>query len=544
MSDPNLQPLTSNIQSVTVFPDRARLTRAGRLTTLPPGLHRVQVGDLPLSLLTESVRAGGRGAAKAKLLGVSTRREEYVETPAESARELETKIQAAEDADNDLIARAAVLEKEQKALDGLAAQSEMFARGLALRNRTTEEQGALFDFITQRSDALQTELLKLSRQRRDRAKELDQLRRQLKAIGSARPKQRYTATIELEVQAGGDLDLELTYVVMNASWKPLYDLRVRDSGLELTYMAQVAQNTGEGWGDVELTLSTAQPSISLVIPELDPWYIAPLPPPMPKSMPRFAPQVAPAAMMRPTAAMADEGGAEMLAVAAAPVAEMTVDTASVSDSGPSLTYRLSGRADIPGNNDPRKVTVASFSLKPVFDYVTAPKLEQACYRRATVKNEGPYTLLPGETQLFEGDDYVGATKLEPALGGFIAPGQEFELVLGADERVRVERELVTHDVEKAFLVGDRRRIRYGYTLKLENLRDSAQTVLVRDQLPNARDEQIKVKLEGADPKPTKHTDLNLLEWKLTLAPATKQTLHFEFVVEHPRSMEVVGLPNL
>lgn len=506
----------------------------------------MEVADIPLSLLTESVRAGGRGTAKAKLLGVSTRREDYFETPAESARELEAKIQAAEDADNDLLARAAVLEKEQKALDGLAAQSEMYARGLALRNRTTEEQGAVFDFITKRSDLLQTELLKLSRQRRDKAKELDQLRRQLKAVGAARPKQRYTATIELEVQAQGDLDLELTYVVMNAGWKPLYDLRVKDSGLELTYLAQVTQNTGEAWPDVELTLSTARPSISLVIPELDPWYIAPSPPPMPKSMARggFAPQAAaPVGMMR-SAAAADEG--EMLAMPAPAtpvVAEVSVDAAMVSESGPSLTYRLSGRADIPGNNDPRKVTVAAFSLKPVFDYVTAPKLEQACYRRATVKNDSPYTLLPGEAGLFEGDDYLGATRLEPAFGGFIAPNQEFELVLGADERLRVERELVAHDVEKAFLVGDRRRLRYGYTLKLENLRDTAQTVIVRDQLPNARDEQIKVKLEGADPKPAKHTDLNLLEWKLTLAPATKQTIQFEFTVEHPRSMGVIGLPS-
>jgi uncharacterized protein (TIGR02231 family) len=534
--------LQSSIFAVTVFPDRARLTRTGRLT-LPPGLHRVEVGDLPLSLLTESVRAGGRGTAKAKRLGVSTRREEYVETPAEAARELEAKIQAGEDADNDLLARADVLEKEQKALDGLAAQSEMYARGLALRGRTAEEQGALFDFITRRSDALQTELLALSRQRRDRAKELDQLRRQLKALQAARPKQRYTATIELEVQSAGDLDLELTYVVMHAGWKPLYDLRVRDSGLELTYMAQVMQNTGEGWGDVELTLSTAQPAISLVIPELDPWYIAPLPPPMPRAVARggFAPQAAAPASVAYAAKAADE---QVMMAAAVPVAEMAVEAAAVSDSGPSLTYRLSGRADVPGNNDPRKVTIASFSLKPTFDYVAAPKLEQACYRRATVKNDSPYTLLPGEAQLFEDDDYLGATKLESAPGGFIAPGQEFELVLGADERIRVERELVTRDVEKAFIVGDRRRLRYGYTIKLDNLRDSAQTVLIRDQLPNPRDEQIKVKLEQTDPKPAKHTDLNLLEWKLTLAPATKQTIQFEFTVEHPRSMELIGLPNL
>ncbi|MBI3242267.1 MAG: mucoidy inhibitor MuiA family protein [Chloroflexi bacterium] len=528
-------PTTNNellITSVVVFPDRARVARSGRLS-LTTGLQRVAVADLPLALVTDSVRASGSGAAKAKLLGVSTHLEQYLETPAEIVRELEAKIQATEDADNDLIARAGVLEKEGKSLDGLAAQSEMYARGLALRNRSTEEQGALFDFITARAQTLQAEILKIGRERRERAKELDQLRRQLKNTQAARPRQRYTATVELEVLTAGDLDLELTYVVTGASWTPLYDLRYADSSLNVTCLAQVAQNTGEDWTNVALTLSTAQPALALVIPELDPWYVRPLPPPRPKMVARSMVAAAAPASFAPQAA---EQMQTLAAVAEPESHELTADSAAISDSGPSLTYRLSGRADIPGNNDPRKVTVATFPLKPAIDYVTAPKQEQVCYRRATIKNESQYTLLPGPAQLFEGDDYLGATRLD-----FCAPGQEFELALGADERLRVERELAQRDVDKTF-IGDRRRIRFAYTIKLENLRDAPQTILVRDQLPVPRDEQIKVKLESAEPKPTKHTDLNQLEWKLTLDKSAKQTLRFDFTVEYPRAMEVIGLP--
>jgi hypothetical protein len=66
-------------------------------------------------------------------------------------------------------------------------------------------------------------------------------------------------------------------------------------------------------------------------------------------------------------------------------------------------------------------------------------------------------------------------------------------------------------------------------------------VVVRDQLPVPRDEQIKVRLESADPKPSDHTELNQLEWKLALAPGAKRTIRFDFTVEHPRQMDVVGL---
>jgi uncharacterized protein (TIGR02231 family) len=523
--------------AVTVFPDRARVTRTGKLS-LEPGLQRVEINNLPLALIPESVRASGKGTAKAKLLGVSTRLDNYLDTPAETALDLEAKIQEISDADSNLAARALVLEKEQKSVDGLGAQSEMFARGLALRNRTPEEQGQLLDFLTRRSQSIQTELLALSRSRREKAKELDRLRRMLQGQQSARPKQRYTAIIEIEVLTAGALEVELTYVVNQASWKPLYDLRLNELSLEVTYLAQVSQNTGEDWPNVAITLSTAEPSLSLEIPELAPWYIAPPAPiyaarSMAKSAAMVPPQAAPAPQPMADMLMAGSAAAE----AAPELEEMVVESAQVSTAGASLTYSITNQADIPGNGDPRKVTVASFSLSPDLDYVTAPKLEEVCYRRAKVKNESAFSLLAGSAQLFEGDNYLGATHLD-----FVAPNQEFELVLGADERLRVNRELRARDVEKAFIMTDRKRIRYSYSIDLENLRDAPQTIYVRDQLPVPRDEQIKVKLEAAEPRPSDHTHLNLLEWKMTLAPGAKPTIHFEFSVEYPRAMDVVGLP--
>jgi uncharacterized protein (TIGR02231 family) len=526
--------MDTRVIAVTVYPDRARVTRAGR-ATLAVGAHKLEIPDLPLALLAESVRASGRGTARAKLLGVSTRMEHFQETPAEAVRDLENRLQAAQDAGAELAARAGVLEKEQKHLDGLGAQSEMFARGLALRGQTVEQSGAVLAYIGRRLGEIQLEILKLGREQRENNKLIEQLKRQLANVGAARPRQRQVATVELEVGEAGDLEVELTYVVTGAWWTPLYDIRVGEAALEVTYLAQVAQNTGEDWLNSALTLSTAQPALSLTLPELDPWYIRPY-----VAMPKRAAPVPRGGLALPAAAPAVAALDEQTfaAPAAPPPAElaMEADSASVSASGAALTYRLSGRADIPGNHEPRKVTVAVFPLKPVLDYVTAPKLEAACYRRAKVKNDSPYTLLPGRAQLFEGDEFLGSTELE-----LTPPNREFELFLGADERLHVERELIQRDVDKAFIIGDRKRIRFGYEIKLENLRDQPQTILVRDQLPVARDEQIKVRLEAAEPKPSEQSELNLLEWKLTLAPSARQTVKFEYTVEHPRAMEVMGL---
>ena len=522
--------------AVTVFLDRARVTRQGQVT-LEKGLQTVEIGPLPLALQPDSVRAAGQGTARAKLLGVTTRLENFAETPAAAALALEKQIEAAEDEDKALAAREARLEKLQAYVDGLAAESKMFARGLALKSRAPEEQGAIFDFVAQRLEQIQSDRLSVARQRRELAKELDRLRRELQQVHSQRPLQRYQAVIELEVAAAGELDLRLTYVVTGAAWTPLYDVRLGPAGLELTYLAQVTQQTGEDWANMALTLSTARPALALIIPELDPWYIAP-PPPMPMAPVRAAaaPKGALLAALPQAPAPAAAPLAEPEMAVAQVVEELRADEATVSASGAALTYQLAGRADIPTASEPRKVTVAALSFRPTLDYVTAPRREPVCYRRATVKNDSAYTLLPGSAQLFEGDEYLGATRLE-----FVAPGQEFKLALGADERLRVERKLAARDVDKV-LIGDRRRIRYAYTIEVENLSDVPQIVLVRDQLPVARNEQIKVKLEAGMPEPNEHTDLNQLEWKLTLDKAAKQKIRFEFTVEYPRSMVVSGLP--
>jgi uncharacterized protein (TIGR02231 family) len=170
------------------------------------------------------------------------------------------------------------------------------------------------------------------------------------------------------------------------------------------------------------------------------------------------------------------------------------------------------------------------------DYVTAPKLVEAVYRRAQVTNDSPYTLLPGTANLFAGDEFIGATELE-----LVAPQGEIELYLGPDDRVKVERELKRREVDKKF-IGDKRRLHYAYEITLENLLPTEARVTLHDQIPVSRHEDVKVKLSAAEPEPSEQSELNLLDWELELAPGEKRDVRFGFTVEHPRAMRLTGLP--
>ncbi len=63
-----MPPLDAPIVAVTVFTDRARVTRRGAIH-LPPGEHALALTGLPVGLDEDSVRAAGRGA-QVRILGV------------------------------------------------------------------------------------------------------------------------------------------------------------------------------------------------------------------------------------------------------------------------------------------------------------------------------------------------------------------------------------------------------------------------------------------------------------------------------------------
>ena len=534
--------LHTAVTAVAVYPDRARVTRSG-VATLEPGGHQLEVRELPLTLDPASVRAAARGTARARLLGVDVKRDFYVETPAGRVRELEEQIEALEDQVQGLDVQAELLERERDALGELLGQTEIFARGLAFGKTTPEAQMALLDGLRGRVEGLNVALLEFAVRRRDLDRRLQKLRGELDQLRGAKGRERHTATVEVEVAQAGELAVELTYVVAGAGWQPLYDLRlIPPTGgpparpadvLEVTCLAQVAQRTGEDWADVALTLSTARPALAETVPELDPWYVGPVVALERRAAPR-ARRVAAAAVPPQMDAMVLGVGPE--AGEPAPEVEAAMVTAAVESSGAAVTYRVPGTVTVPGDGAPHKVAVTRFELAPKLDHVATPRLVEAAYRRAEVTNDSPYTLLPGPVSLFASDEFIGTTALD-----LVAPQGEIELYLGVDDRVRVKRELKRREVDKR-LIGDRRLLRYGYEITIENFSPGEARVTLHDQIPVPRHEDIKVKLEFADPQPAEQTELNLLDWELVLAPGDKRIVRFDFTIEHPRGMSLVGLP--
>jgi uncharacterized protein (TIGR02231 family) len=199
-----------------------------------------------------------------------------------------------------------------------------------------------------------------------------------------------------------------------------------------------------------------------------------------------------------------------------------------------VIYTVARPLAVPGGGDPHKTLIASFDAPAALDYLTVPVLAAEAYLRATVTN-GPLLLLPGQARIFHGAQFTGETKLDS-----VAPGEEFEVQLGVDDQIKVERKLRRRTTSKA-VIGGTRTIDIGYEITVANHRDRKAVVSVRDHIPVSTDGDIKVKPREAVPAPAAADDLGELTWTLTLGPDESAGVRHRFTVEYPSQVTVAGL---
>jgi uncharacterized protein (TIGR02231 family) len=190
---------------------------------------------------------------------------------------------------------------------------------------------------------------------------------------------------------------------------------------------------------------------------------------------------------------------------------------------------------VPADGEPYKTMVARFELDVALDHLAVPVLAPEAYARATVTNTSSLLLLPGPARVFHGPQFVGETALET-----VAAGEQFELQLGVDDQVRVERELRRRSTTKA-MIGGTRTIDVAYEITVENHRPSQARVSVHDHIPVSSDGEIKVRLRETSPNPAGQTDLGELTWDLSLEPGQAATIRHRFTVEHPAQVTITGL---
>ncbi|MBU2521913.1 MAG: mucoidy inhibitor MuiA family protein [Proteobacteria bacterium] len=518
--------IQSKIDAVIVYPDRAMITRTADIDLVKGSQELLVIDNLPTYIIDDSVRVMGQGSVKAKISGVKIKRIFLQEHQQKKIEELLSELEKLNDENKGLEATLESLNVQKKFIESIKiSTSDKISKELYIQKADTKNWDKVLDFIYQKLGRINEQAILFDQEKRGLLKKIKAIEAELNRYRNQRSPEKKLVEIAIEAEAKGKMTLKINYLITGASWIPSYDVRVDldKSELCLNYFGIIRQRTGEDWNDVKLSLSTAKPHISGLLPELDPWYID------------FRQPV----FKQARRAMADTVMQEAYKLSS-PQEELKQETAYAESRGTSVTFNIKKRETILGKGEPFKTTITQEELQTKLSYICTPKLYEFAFLKAEIVNDTKYPFIEGEVSIFLGENYIGKSKIDA-----IPIDKTFDLHLGIDERIHVERRLIGEKTDKSF-IGGKAVHSYTYRITIENLMKEEKRIIVHDQVPVAMHPDIQVKLVRSVPAMVTKEDVQeespgLLEWELSLPAQKTKTIEFEFSVTFPKNKRIKGL---
>jgi uncharacterized protein (TIGR02231 family) len=513
------------IDSVVVFADRARVTRA-RTVHCDKGTARATFERLPAALDTRTLRGEVREAAE--VIGLSSEQVNEREAADPRARELTAELDKTEADIKSKQARKAAIAAE---LDDVGAFGNVFSATLTeeIRNPKPNTPGwaKTLDALRARRTALGEERRKLDVALRGLQQIADRLRRQLAQAGGEGQRAYRTAAVTIGCRALPQVTATISYVIGGASWRPEYDVDVAPRGrgktgpavARLTVGAQIRQATGEDWTNVRIMLSTARPKLGSEAPQPAPLVI--------DGYEQKRAKVLVQAQERREQLDAGGGGARV----AGPQA------AALDDKGNAFVLTLPHPVTVVADGRPLWAPVDVVETQAVVKLVATPKLDEHVYQIAALKNPAAYPLLEGRVRSYRHGSYVGDSRLRHQ-----GVGAPFEVSLGIDEELKVERKTLDDMDKSAGLLSSTKHIVRGTRTKLTNRAGGPETIELREHIPVSKIDDVKVELLAKATTAGYQLDAarGFVTWSLNLVNAEWRNVDLGYAIHLPDSWQVPG----
>ncbi|MBC2716741.1 MAG: DUF4139 domain-containing protein [Desulfobacteraceae bacterium] len=368
--------------------------------------------------------------------------------------------------------------------------------------------------ITQAYD----EIFQYTQSLEELAEKIKKVRKQLNDLTGA-TKKRWQVDVYLSGKPQPKIDLTCSYHIRNCYWRPTYTLNAlpAKSETELNWYAQITQNTGIDWEDVELKIATAQAVTRPEPPFLRDWIIQPR-------------KEIVYSTARHTSSMAEESlmfaapqlSADMAAGAPPPEPEQkagfTFDT-----------YDLGKRTIKAGES--RRFTIREMVLNSDFKYLIRPhETPQAfLFAQLDIKDDDFIRLPNGDATYLVDSAFI-------AIRSFSMHDKEQKLFFGSDPQVDVKLTILEKKSnETGFLIG-KKQYQWGWKVSINNLKAHKIAVLMEDAYPQIRDKRIKLKETFNGVAPQKED--NLLKWTFPVLPQTETAVEYGFSVTYPDEMDL------
>lgn len=323
--------------------------------------------------------------------------------------------------------------------------------------------------------------------------------------------------------------LSISYLISNAGWIPMYDLRSDGltSKINLTYKAQVFQNSGLDWENVKLNISTNNPYQNKTKPTLHPWYIDYY---TYRNDNYKNNGNAPATMQKEMQSKA-YGYSNSLDNSEDVQSQTSAQFVEVIRQLTSAEFRIDLPYTIKSDNEQHMVLIKVVDLDANYKYYTAPKLDNSVYLVAQLSKLDELGLVPAQANIFFDGSYVGETYIDPT-----TMEDTLNLSLGRDPNVIVKRLLVKKE-SKEKIVGDKKERTMSYSIEIKNLKATGIELIVQDQIPITQNADITIEQLNLD-KGEIDSRTGIIEWKFNLKSKENKLINFSYKVKHNKDMTV------
>lgn len=358
------------------------------------------------------------------------------------------------------------------------------------------------EFYHTKMNAINKDILELQRQQQMEQTKLNRMQNRLNDLnnynvnvgnnlpGNKPPVHRIEITLSAKESCSGRI--EVSYLVSNAGWIPLYDLRSNGSqrNIDLTYKAQVFQNTGVDWENVKLNLSTNNPYTNKTKPTLNPWYLDYYTHRQQEAKKSRSTNMGSGAYNQPTTAYnSNYESAELVAEDEVVFnGQTSADFTQVIEQLIAVEYEIDLPYDIKSDNQRNMVLVSTKSLETEYLHYAIPKLDLSVYLVARITDLESLNLVPGKANLFHNGTYLGETYLNPSI-----MSDTLDLSLGKDPNIVIKRTLLKKE-SKEKVVGDKIVKSMSWNIEIKNHKNSTTPLIIQDQIPVSRNSNIEVEV--------------------------------------------------
>ena len=524
LAQTNTTEARSEIKKVTVFLSGAQITQEANVN-LKAGSNLVKLIDITANLDVNSIQISGNK----NITIVSVNHQfNYLAEPKKSKLYNEIK-DSLDDVNLKLNIRKSMrmVYTEEKNL--LLANKTM---GGTQNGVIVEDVMEMAEYFRTHLKEIELKLIDIQIEEQDLAKQQQRLQNQLNQLSGQTHRNTSEILVNISSKTATTAKLQLSYHVHNAGWIPFYDIRSNSLGsnVELNYKANVHQTTGYDWNNVDITLSTGNPSVNNNKPTVYPWILQYYQPNYGyEKKSQFRGHTA------PKSAELEEVEVVAYQVPLIDKDESLADYTQVVEAGVNTEFKISVPYSVSTDGTACTIEIQNHELESGYKYYAAPKYNTNAFLVADVTGWDKLNLLPGESNIFYEGTYVGKAYINPNV-----TEDTLQLSMGADKGIVVERKKVDELCKKQ-TIGGSKKTTSAFEISVRNTKNKEIEIVVEDQIPLSRQKEIEVTLDSKSGTPEYDAQTRSLKWRLKVAPGETSKVQFTYTVKHPKDKVISNL---